>query len=101
MKKWNVNKILVIISIIIIFLGIISGLYISNELESSLPNEKIYVDGSDFSGLMQVVGIIGSKILGIVIIIYSVFIDVLIWIIYGIILIIMKIIKKINDKKVI
>lgn len=101
MKKWNIKKVLIIISIIIICLGIILGLSISKELEKALPSEKIYVDGSDFSGLVQVGGIIASKLLGIVIVIYSIFIDALIWIIYGIVLIIKKIIKRINDKKAI
>lgn len=101
MKKWNIKKILIIISIIIICLGIISASSISKELENELANEKIYVDGSDFSGLVRLGGIIGSQLLGIVIVIYSIFIDVLIWVIYGIVLIIIKIVKKINDKKVI
>lgn len=98
MKKWNIKKILIIISIIIICLGILLGLSISNELISTLPTEKIYVDGSDFSGLAQIGGIIGSKILGMVIVIYSIFIDILIWILYGLVLMIIKIIKKIKNK---
>lgn len=96
MKKWNVGKILIIISIIIICLGIISGISISNELENALPTEKIYVDGSDFSMLVQLGGTVGSRLLEIVIVIYSILIDLLIWIIYGIVLVIMKIIRKIH-----
>ena len=99
MKKFNIKKVLIIISIIIICFGIISALSISKELENTLPNEKIYVDGSNFSGLVQVGGVIASKLLGIVIVIYSILIDSLIWIIYGIVLIIKKIINKIKDKK--
>ncbi len=75
------------------------GINISNELINIIPSEKIYVDGSDFSGLVQIGGFIGAKILGIIIIFYSIFIDILIWIIYGFVLIIMKIIKRINDRK--
>ena len=50
---------------------------------------------------MQVGGAIASKLLGIVIVIYSILIDSLIWIIYGMVLIIKKIINKIKDKKAI
>ena len=92
MKK-NIKKILIIVSLIIIFLGIVSGLSLSNELEQSIPNEKLYIDGSDFSIFVQIFGIAGSKVVGILIIIYSILIDALIWIIYGIILGIIKIIK--------
>ena len=99
MKKWNIKKILIIHSIIIIFVGIIVGVSISNELINTISSEKINVDGSDFSGLIEIGGFIGAKILGIIIIFYSIFIDILIWLIYGFVLIIMKIIKKINDRK--
>lgn len=101
MKKWKVKKVLIIISIIVICFGIVIGLSVSNELENALTNENIYVDGSNFSGLVQVGGTIVSKLFIVVFIIYSIFIDVLIWSVYGIILIIKKIIKKITDKKVV
>ena len=93
------TKVLFIISIIIICLGIISGLSISNELENAIPNERIYVDGSDFSGLVQLGGIISSKILGTLIIFGSICIDIIIWILYGIILVILKVIKRIKYKR--
>lgn len=101
MKKWNIKKVLFIISIIIFFSGIFFGLSISIVLENAIPNEKIYIDGSDFSGLMQLGGVIGSKILGTLIIFGSICIDILIWIIYGITLIILGVIKKIKDKRTI
>ncbi|MCI8396576.1 MAG: hypothetical protein HFJ52_02590 [Clostridia bacterium] len=99
MKKRNIKKVLFIISIIIICLGIISGLNISNEIENVIPNERIYVDGSDFSGLVQLGGIISSKILGTLIIFGSICIDIIIWILYGLILVILKVIKRMKDKR--
>ena len=91
MKKKNIKKILIIISLIIICLGIVLGLSLSSELEQSIPNEKLYIDSTGFSTLVQIVGIL--------IIIYSILIDALIWIIYGIVLIVIKIIKKLSNKK--
>ena len=88
MKK--LKKILIIISITIFILGMIIGLSISNELVNSIPNEQFIIDGSDFSGLIQVTGTIGSKILGTIIIFASFFIDTIIWIMYGIVWIIFK-----------
>ncbi len=75
------------------------GLSLSSELEQSIPNEKLYTDSTGFSTLVQIVGISVSKVLGILIIIYSILIDALIWIIYGIVLIVIKIIKKLSNKK--
>ena len=99
MKKKNIKKILIIISLIIICLGIVLGLSLSSELEQSIPNEKLYIDSTGFSTLVQIVGISVSKVLGTLIIIYSILIDALIWIIYGIVLIVIKIIKKLSNKK--
>ena len=100
MKKSKIKKILMILSIIILFLGIIAGFSISKELENAtIPSGKIYVDGSDFTGLTRVGGFIIAKMMGMVIVFYSIVIDVLIWGIYGIVLLMSKIIKKIKDKK--
>lgn len=98
MKKKNINKILIIISIIIICIGIILGFEVSHDLEKTSTNENIYIDSSDFSGLAQIGGMMVSKLLGILMVIYSIFIDVLIWVMYGIVLIIKKLIRKINIK---
>lgn len=94
MKKLSVTKILIIISIIVIVLGIIIGIEVSNSIESSIPNESISVDGSDFSGIVEITGIIGSKIIGTLIVFFSFIIDAFIWIVYGIIWLIINIVKK-------
>lgn len=94
MKKWTSKKIIIIISIIIIGLGIIAGVSLSIELMHMLPTEKIYVDGSDFSGVIQISGVIGSIVMGLIIVFCSIFMDILIWIIYGIVLFIIKKVHK-------
>lgn len=96
MKRKKVVKILIIISIFIFLLGIIAGISVSNELINGILKEDIYIDGSNFSGLIEVGGFIGSKILGTMIIFFSIFIDIIIWIIFGIVSLIVKVI---NDKK--
>ena len=95
MKKLNINNILIIVSIIILCLGGILGFGVSNELEKISSNENIYIDGSNFSGLAQIGGMMVSKLLGILMVFFSILIDMLIWIIYGIVLII----KRIHDRK--
>ena len=100
MKKLNATKILIIISIIVIILGIIIGIEASNSIENSIPNESINVDGSDFSGIVQITGIMGSKIIGTLIVFFSFIIDAFIWLVYGIIILIINIVKKIKNKRI-
>ena len=95
MKKLNINNILIIVSIIILCLGVILCFGVSNELEKISSNENIYIDGSNFSGLAQIGGMMLSKVLGILMVFFSILIDMLIWIIYGIVLII----KRIHDRR--
>ena len=99
MNNKKIKKILIVVSVIIISLGIISGFSLSGELEQSIPDNKIYVDGTDFSGIVKIGGVIASKILGIMIVIGSICIDIIIWIIYLIIVLIVKLLKKIKNKK--
>ncbi len=100
MKKVNVTKILIIISIIIIVLGIITGIGVSNSIDNSIPKEGIYVDGSDFSGIVQIAGIMGSNIIGTLIVFGSFVIDAFIWLIYGFIILVINMVKKIRNKEV-
>ncbi len=94
MKQQIVTKVLIIISIITIILGLIISLSISVELENSIPDNEIMIDGSNCSGIVQITGFLGSKIIGTIVVFISIFIDIAIWCIYGIVLGILKIIKK-------
>lgn len=98
-NKKVVKKILILISIIILILGIISGINVSNELVNNSNTNNIYVDGTDFSGMVELGVFFGSKILGIVIIFYSILIDIVIWLIYGIIIFILKMIDRLRNKR--
>lgn len=89
----KIKKILVVISIIIIILGIIFGISVSNNLINSADN-NLYVDGSNFLGIMELTSFMGAKVLGFVIVIYSILLDIVIWIVYGIIILILKLIRK-------
>lgn len=98
-NKKVVKKILILISIIILILGIISGINLSNELVNNSNTNNIYVDGTDFSGMAELGVFFASKILGIVIIFYSILIDIVIWLIYGIIIFILKMIDRLRNKR--
>lgn len=95
----KIKKVLTIISIIIIIFGIISGLSVSNELENSTNNNNIYIDGTDVSGIVEITSFMGAKILGFVIVVYSLLLDVAIWIVYWIIILIIKIVKWLKKRK--
>ena len=98
-NKKVVKKRLILISIIILILGIISGINVSNELVNNSNTNNIYVDGTDFSGMAELGVFFCSKILGIVIIFYSILIDIVIWLIYGIIIFILKMIDRLRNKR--
>ena len=89
----NIKKILVIISIIIIILGIISGISLSNDIINN-TNNSLYVDGTDLSSIVELTSFMGAKVLGFVIVICSILLDIVIWIVYGIIILILKLIRK-------
>lgn len=98
-NRKKVIVILTIISIIIIILGIISGICVSNELINSSNNNNIYIDGTNFSSIVEATTFIGSKILGFAIVFYSLLLDVVIWGIYGIFILTTKIVKRIKKKR--
>jgi len=101
MKK--VNVVLIIISIIVIFLGIILGISVSNELINSISvennvNSATTGAGANYSDIIELFGVFGSKIIGTIIILGSIFIDIFIWLSNGAIFFINKIIKNIKNK---
>ena len=101
MNTKKVTKILIIISVIIILMGIFAGKSVNLELkDNSSPKENIYVDGTDFTALSEAFVSIGSSLLGIIITMYFVFAVVVIWIIYGVIILIIKIITKKKEKNI-
>ena len=101
MNSKKATKILIIISVIIILMGIFAGKSVNLELkDNSSPKENIYVDGTDFTALSEVVVSIGSSFLGVIITMYFAFAVVVIWIIYGVIILTIKIITKIKEKNI-
>ena len=54
--------------------------------------------GADYSGIMQIFGVFGAKLIGTMIIVCSIVIDLLIWLFYGLILLFIKIIKNIKKQ---
>lgn len=98
--KEKIKKFLTIISFIIAILGIFLGIFSSFELiQDSTNYEKMYIDGSNFTNFFNVLGFIISICFGFVIIVYSFILIGALWILYGIILFIIKIIKKRTNKK--
>ena len=95
----KVLKILGIISILIIVFGIICGIFIKNQLiKEGMPTENVIFDGGDITKGVELFTIVGSHLFGIVIVIYSVLIVAGIWVIYGITILIIKVIQKIKNK---
>lgn len=82
MKK--VKIVLLIISIIIIVLGIITGTATSKEMLNLISvenntNEFASGVGANYSGVMELFGVFGAKLIGTMIILCSIIIDLLIW----------------------
>ncbi len=113
MQKVNITKILTIVSILVIVIGIILGIIVSNVPIDFSNNEKslestnkldngIYVDGTDVSGIVSASESLGSEILKTVIVFAiisgSFFIVIVIWIVYGIYILISKAMNKAKQK---
>lgn len=96
MKK--ATKILLIVSLIIIVLGIVSGVELFLELTGS-GFGNILVDGTNFTEIAAVFGYLGSGILAMLVFTIYLAVTISIWIVYGIILLIIKLVNKINNKK--
>ena len=95
----KIPLILAIISIIIIVLGFVSAKPIGESVINQVtPSSNVTVDGTDVTDIFQIAGVFGGMALSILIIIGSFLLVITIWIIYGITLIIISIIKWINNK---
>jgi len=101
MKK-VILKVLIVISISIILLGIFVGKNTKDQIRNEgMPTENVYIDGNDATEFIEVTVEIGSALLGVVIIIFSVLAVTCIWVVYGIILLTIFIVKKIKSKRTI
>ena len=94
MTRKKVVKILVIISVVILIFGIILGISASNGIANEIQTQG--KNGGEFQQVIGFFGQIGAEIIGFVIICYSIFIDIMIWVIYGVIILLKKIIDKLN-----
>lgn len=99
MKK-IILKILIIISIAIIIFGIFAGKSVKDQVRNEgIPTQNIYIDGTDATASTEAFVEIGSGLLGFVMIVYSIVVVACIWGIYGIILLIIIIIKKCKPQR--
>lgn len=99
MKK-IILTILIIVSILIILFGIFASKIIKEQVRNEvMPTENIYIDDNDATDFIEFCVEIGSGLLGVVIIFYSVLAVACIWGIYGIIALIIIIVKKYKLKR--
>lgn len=99
MTRKKVIKILIIVSVIILLLGIIMGIGMSKAIINIIPTEEVIIDGTNIQGIIDLLGNIGSKIIGLAIVAGSIFIDITIWSFYGIIILIKEILNKLKENK--
>ena len=91
MKK-KIVIVLVIISIAILVIGIFTGSGVIHQIKSeSEVTQTVYMDGTDFTEISKGVVEVGSWLIGFVIVIYSIGIIAVIWIIYGIAMLVIHI----------
>lgn len=97
-KNKNTVTIMLVISLIVIVLGLICGVSVYYEVTSRVAASSgsgVYIDGSDFSGLVDLLGQAGAFILSAVIVGASFFAVGMQWVLYFIV----KLIKKQLAKK--
>lgn len=90
--------ILAIISVLILISGISTGMDVIRDLKASKITEPVYIDGSDATDVMIFFQEVGTWILGIAFIIYSIGIIAAIWIVYGIVMLIIHIVNRKKNK---
>ena len=95
MKNKVIVKKLIIISIIILIIGAILGfgiriLMLKSLAEQNIPTENTAGIGGDYSAVIEIFGDIFTAYIGIGIFIFSIIIDLIIWILYAIISFIRK-----------
>ncbi len=96
-KRIKLVNVLKVISIIILGIGIILGVCTAKELMGNISNEKVYVDGSDFTIVTNSFTTITSIVMGGIVVLFSIIVDVVIWIVYAIVL---KFVQRTQKKKV-
>lgn len=96
-KRIKLVNVLKVISIIILGIGIILGVCTAKELMGNISNEKIYVDGSDFTVVTNSFTIITSIVMGGIVVLFSIILDVVIWIVYAIV--VLKFVQRTKKKK--
>lgn len=95
-----ISRILIVVSIIIIVFGIFAGKSVKNELKAEgMPTQNIYIDGTDVTSVTEIFVEIGSGLLDIIMIVYSILAVICIWVIYGIVMLVLFIIKKCKEKR--
>lgn len=97
-KRIKLVNVLKVISIIILGIGIILGVCTAKELMGNISNEKVYVDGSDFTIVTNSFTTITSIVMGGIVVLFSIIVDVVIWIVYAIV--VLKFVKRNKKKKV-
>ena len=100
MQNKKIVKKLIIISIIILIIGVILGfsvkiLMLNSLAEQNIPPENTAGIGGDYSKIIEIFGNIFAIYVEIGIFIFSIIIDLIIWIVYGII----NFIRKKKNKK--
>ena len=96
----KISTVLIVISVIIIVFGILAGISLATGfITAQGPIENIYIDGSDFTSAAQAVTSVFSVFIGLVVFGYSVVAVAWIWCIYGVVMLILWIIKKYKNKK--
>lgn len=99
-KRIKLVNVLKVISIIILGIGIILGVCTAKELMGNISNEKVYVDGSDFTIVTNSFTTITSIVMGGIVVLFSIIVDVVIWIVYAIVVVVLKFVKRTKKKKV-
>lgn len=99
MTRKKTIKILIIVSVIIMILGIVTGIGVSKAIINVIPTGEVNVDGTNFQAIFDLLGNIGARVIGFGIIAGTIFVDICIWISYGIIVLIKEILNKLKENK--
>lgn len=98
MKK-NIVKALAVVSVIIIVLGIVCGIGVSNDLLNVVSGfGNIYADGSDVTEIAQLFGSFGAMVLGFLVALCGFAIVLIIWVVYAVFILAAKLYNHYKQK---
>ncbi len=104
MQKKSKKPLLIMtaVSVMILIFGFLASVAVYTQLTSqiTLDSNAVTVDGTDFSGILSVIGSAGAFVIGALFAAVSIIVILIQWLIFGIVILIKSLGQKASEKKI-